>query len=82
MTVKKHDRALPDVTADYAGIELPDRYVFGFGMDVNENPALRAGHLRDEGITAQRPWRASAAGILGCRRWSFMEFECNRSPWP
>ena len=46
MTVKKHDRALPDVTADYAGIELPDRYVFGFGMDVNETlrcvPAIYA----------------------------------------
>jgi len=46
MTVKKHDRGLPDVTADYAGIELPDRYVFGFGMDVNETlrcvPAIYA----------------------------------------
>jgi hypoxanthine phosphoribosyltransferase len=45
MTVK-NDRALPDVTADYAGIELPDRYVFGFGMDVNETlrcvPAIYA----------------------------------------
>ena len=38
-TVKKHDRCLPDVQADYAGIELPDRFVFGFGMDVSE--ALR-----------------------------------------
>ena len=39
LTVKKHDRCLPGVKADYAGIELPDRFVFGFGMDVNE--ALR-----------------------------------------
>ena len=39
LTVKKHDRCLPDVQADYAGIELPDRFVFGFGMDVSE--ALR-----------------------------------------
>ncbi len=39
LTVKQHDRCLPDVKADYAGIELPDRFVFGFGMDVDE--ALR-----------------------------------------
>jgi len=46
LTVKRHDRALPDVKADYAGVELPDRYVFGFGMDVNEGlrgvPAIYA----------------------------------------
>ena len=46
LTVKKHERALPDVQADYAGVELPDRYVFGFGMDVNETlrcvPAIYA----------------------------------------
>ena len=46
LTVKQHDRALPDVKADYAGIDLPDRYVFGFGMDVNETlrcvPAIYA----------------------------------------
>ncbi len=39
LTVKQHDRCLPDVKPDYAGIELPDRFVFGFGMDVDE--ALR-----------------------------------------
>ena len=46
LTVKKHDRCLPDVQADYAGIELPDRFVFGFGMDVSESlrplPAIYA----------------------------------------
>lgn len=46
LTVKKHDRCLPDVKADYAGIELPDRFVFGFGMDINERlrtlPAIYA----------------------------------------
>ncbi len=36
MTVKRHDRCVPDVKADYTGVEVPDRYVFGFGMDVNE----------------------------------------------
>ena len=42
----QHDRCLPDVQADYAGIELPDRFVFGFGMDVSETlrplPAIYA----------------------------------------
>ncbi len=46
LAVKKHDRCLPDVQADYAGIELPDRFVFGFGMDVSESlrplPAIYA----------------------------------------
>ncbi|MGV8960714.1 MAG: hypoxanthine-guanine phosphoribosyltransferase [Stenotrophomonas sp.] len=46
LTVKKHDRCLTGVKADYAGIELPDRFVFGFGMDVNESlrtlPAIYA----------------------------------------
>lgn len=46
LTVKQHDRCLPGVKADYAGIELPDRFVFGFGMDVNESlrslPAIYA----------------------------------------
>ena len=46
LTVKKHDRCLPGVKADYSGIELPDRFVFGFGMDVNESlrtlPAIYA----------------------------------------
>ncbi|WMS86126.1 hypoxanthine-guanine phosphoribosyltransferase [Pleionea litopenaei] len=34
---KKHDRkANPTYQADYVGIEIPDRYVFGYGMDFNE----------------------------------------------
>jgi hypoxanthine phosphoribosyltransferase len=40
LTVKKHDRCVPGITADYIGVEVPDRYVFGFGMDVKEQ--LRA----------------------------------------
>ncbi|WP_295970443.1 hypoxanthine-guanine phosphoribosyltransferase [uncultured Xanthomonas sp.] len=39
LTVKRHERCVPGVSADYVGVEVPDRYVFGFGMDVNE--ALR-----------------------------------------
>lgn len=46
LTVKQHGRCLPDVKADYAGIQLPDRFVFGFGMDVDEGlrplPAIYA----------------------------------------
>jgi len=33
---KIHDRRVEDIDADYIGIEVPDRYVFGFGMDFNE----------------------------------------------
>ncbi|UYB51051.1 hypoxanthine-guanine phosphoribosyltransferase [Xanthomonas sp. AM6] len=39
LTVKRHDRCVAGVSADYTGVDVPDRYVFGFGMDVNE--ALR-----------------------------------------
>lgn len=30
---KRHDRRRPGVTADFVGIEVEDRYVFGCGMD-------------------------------------------------
>jgi hypoxanthine phosphoribosyltransferase len=33
---KLHDRAAPGVAADFVGVEVPDRYVFGFGMDYHE----------------------------------------------
>ncbi|KAF1710597.1 hypoxanthine-guanine phosphoribosyltransferase [Pseudoxanthomonas kalamensis DSM 18571] len=36
MTVKAHDRVVDGVSADYVGLEVPDRYVFGFGMDFHE----------------------------------------------
>ncbi len=36
MTVKKHDRCVAGIHADYVGLELPDRYVFGYGMDYYE----------------------------------------------
>ena len=46
LTVKKHDRCIPGVKADYPGVELPDRFVFGFGMDIDETlrtlPAIYA----------------------------------------
>jgi hypoxanthine phosphoribosyltransferase len=33
---KIHDRRVEDIDAEYIGLEVPDRYVFGFGMDFNE----------------------------------------------
>ena len=30
---KRHDRRNPDAMADFIGLEVDDRYVFGFGMD-------------------------------------------------
>ena len=46
MTVKRHDRCVPGLVADYVGVEVPDRYVFGYGMDYHEQgrnlPAIYA----------------------------------------
>lgn len=36
LAVKRHDRAIAGIGADYVGLEVPDRYVFGFGMDYHE----------------------------------------------
>lgn len=33
---KVHDRCVPGLSGDYVGVEVPDRYVFGFGMDYYE----------------------------------------------
>lgn len=33
---KLHDRRAPSATAEYIGLAVPDRYVFGCGMDVRE----------------------------------------------
>lgn len=40
---KRHDRATPDLRADFVGIRVPDRYVFGFGMDFHEQGRNLAG---------------------------------------
>lgn len=49
LAVKRHDRCVPGIAADYVGVEVPDRYVFGYGMDYHEQgrnlPAIYA--LRD-----------------------------------
>jgi hypoxanthine phosphoribosyltransferase len=36
LTVKRHDRRVAGVEADFVGLEVPDRYVFGVGMDYRE----------------------------------------------
>lgn len=30
---KRHDRRVPGLAADFIGVEVPDRYVFGYGLD-------------------------------------------------
>lgn len=46
LAVKLHERCVPGMTADYVGVEVPDRYVFGYGMDYHEQgrnlPAIYA----------------------------------------
>ncbi|RMH94552.1 hypoxanthine-guanine phosphoribosyltransferase [Lysobacter pythonis] len=46
LVVKNHDRCVDGVRADYLGLEVSDRYVFGYGMDYHEQgrnlPAIYA----------------------------------------
>lgn len=46
LAVKAHDRCVEGICADHVGVEVPDRYVFGFGMDYHEQgrnlPAIYA----------------------------------------
>ncbi|MBB1089011.1 hypoxanthine-guanine phosphoribosyltransferase [Lysobacter sp. SG-8] len=46
LAVKVHDRCVEGIHADYVGVEVPDRYVFGYGMDYHEQgrnlPAIHA----------------------------------------
>ena len=46
LAVKVHDRRVEGIEADYIGVEVPDRYVFGYGMDYREQgrnlPAIYA----------------------------------------
>jgi len=43
---KRHARRVPGMAADFCGVEVPDRYVFGYGMDYYEQgrnlPAIYA----------------------------------------
>jgi hypoxanthine phosphoribosyltransferase len=36
LCTKRHDRLAEGVASDFNGVELPDRYVFGYGMDYHE----------------------------------------------
>jgi hypoxanthine phosphoribosyltransferase len=36
LCTKDHDRLVEGVAADFNGVQLPDRYVFGYGMDYYE----------------------------------------------
>jgi hypoxanthine phosphoribosyltransferase len=36
MCTKLHDRRVAGIEADFNGVDLPDRYVFGYGMDYYE----------------------------------------------
>lgn len=36
LCTKRHDRVVEGIAADFSGVELPDRYVFGYGMDFHE----------------------------------------------
>lgn len=36
LALKRHARRVPGIEADYVGVEVPDRYVFGYGMDYHE----------------------------------------------
>lgn len=36
LAVKVHDRCVEGICADYVGVEVPDAYVFGYGMDYHE----------------------------------------------
>lgn len=33
---KQHDRRVPGLVPDFHGVDVPDRYVYGFGMDYHE----------------------------------------------
>ncbi|GAB2513838.1 hypoxanthine-guanine phosphoribosyltransferase [Lysobacter humi (ex Lee et al. 2017)] len=54
LAVKRHDRCVEGVRADYAGVDVPDRYVFGYGMDFQDQgrnlPVIRA--LTDDALAA------------------------------
>ncbi len=43
---KRHGRTVAGLSADFVGVQVPDRYVFGYGMDFHEQgrnlPAIHA----------------------------------------
>lgn len=51
LCAKRHDRRVPGLEADFVGVEVPDRYVFGYGLDYfgqgRNLPAIYAVHEGD-----------------------------------
>lgn len=51
LCVKRHERRVPGLDADFVGVEVPDRYVFGYGLDYfgqgRNVPAIWAVHEDD-----------------------------------
>ena len=43
LCTKKHDRVIEGIASDFNGVELPDRFVFGYGMDYYEQGRNLAG---------------------------------------
>ncbi len=56
LALKRHDRRAPGVAVDFHALEVPDEYVFGCGMDVDEYwrnlPAIYA--VATEGVEHER----------------------------
>ncbi len=46
LCVKNHDRRVEGIDADYIALEVPDRYVYGYGMDYHEQGRNLPGDLR------------------------------------
>ena len=74
LAVKRHDRCVPGLCADYVGLEVPDRYVFGYGMDYHEQgrnlPAIYALRMSmaQHRTCRHRRHRRLRAGRTGRRR--------------
>ncbi|HXS73907.1 MAG TPA: hypoxanthine-guanine phosphoribosyltransferase [Rhodanobacteraceae bacterium] len=53
---KRHDRRAPGIVADFVGVSVPDRYVFGYGMDYHEQgrnlPGIYALSVEEENRVA------------------------------
>ena len=52
LCVKRHDRRVAGLAADFVGVEVPDRYVYGYGLDYfGQGRNLRAIYaVRDEDL--------------------------------
>ncbi|MGH8183977.1 MAG: hypoxanthine-guanine phosphoribosyltransferase [Rhodanobacteraceae bacterium] len=51
LCVKRHNRRVPGLEADFVGVEVPDRYVFGYGLDYyGQGRNLPAIYAVNEGI--------------------------------